>query len=73
MKNGKSTYVLMEKVIMHATTAKMIVTARHMHIWHKYLAMTNGKFMARLKMRQNTCARGVIEKWTVYGTRDLYD
>ena len=38
----------MEKVIMYAPTAKMIVTARYMHIWHKCLAMTNGKIMVRL-------------------------
>ena len=39
----------MKKVIVHATTAKMIVTARHMPIWHECIAMTNGKFMVRLK------------------------
>ena len=32
-----------EKVTMHATMAKMIVTAIYMHIWHECLAMTNGK------------------------------
>ena len=31
--NFLSKYVLLKKVIMHATTAKMIVTARYMHIW----------------------------------------
>ena len=33
---------------MHATTAKITATARYMHLWHKFLAMTNGKIMVRL-------------------------
>ena len=37
-----------EKLIMHATTAKIIVTVGYMHIWHKCLAMKNGKIMVRL-------------------------
>ena len=44
---------------MHATTAKMIVTARYMHIWHGCLAMTNGKIMVRLKTEtEHLCKRG---------------
>ena len=44
---------------MHATTAKMIVTARYMYIWHKCLAMTNGKIMVRLKTdTEHLCKRG---------------
>ena len=34
---------------MHATTANIIVTTRYIHLWHECLAMTNGKFMVRLK------------------------
>ena len=40
-RNGESKYVLMEKVTVHATTAKKTVTKRYMHLWHKCLAMTN--------------------------------
>ena len=40
-----------KKVIVHATTAKIIVTARYMHLWHEYLAMTNGKIMVRLNTK----------------------
>ena len=44
---------------MHATTAKIIVTARYMHIWHKCLAMTNGKIMLRLNTEtEHLCKRG---------------
>ena len=51
----------MKKVIMHATTAKIIVTARYMHLWHEYLAMTNGKVMVRLKNEtEHLCKRGDI-------------
>ena len=39
-----------KKLIMHATTAKMIVTVRYMHIWHEYLATTIGKIMVRLNI-----------------------
>ena len=39
----------MKKVIMYATTVKIILTARYMHLWHECLAMTNGKIMVRLK------------------------
>ena len=34
---------LLKNVIMHATTAKMIVTARYMFLWLECLAMTNAK------------------------------
>ena len=30
-----------EKVIMHATTAKITVTKKYMHLWHACLVMTN--------------------------------
>ena len=44
---------------MHAATEKMIVTERHMHIWHECLAMTNGKLMVRLKTKtEHLCKRG---------------
>ena len=39
MKNGDSKYVLMKKVIVHASTAKIAVTKRYMHLWHVYLAI----------------------------------
>ena len=39
----------MKKVTVHGTTAKIIVTARYMHIWNKCIAMTNGKFRVVLK------------------------
>ena len=39
----------MKKAIVHAKTEKIIVTKRYMHLWHEYLAMTNVKFMVRLK------------------------
>ena len=43
-------------------SAKMIVTARYMHIWHECIAMTNGKFMVRLKTEtEHLCKRGDIE------------
>ena len=59
MKNGESKYILMKKVIVHATTAKIIVTIRYMHLWHECLAMTNRKFMVRLKTEtEHLCKRG---------------
>ena len=44
---------------MHATMTKIIVTARYMHLWDKFLAITNGKFMVRLKTEtEHLCNRG---------------
>ena len=43
MRNGEGKYVLMKKVIMHATTAKIVMTIRYTHLWHECLAMTNTK------------------------------
>ena len=40
MKNGESKYVLMKKVIVHATKAKITMTIRYTHLWHVCLAMT---------------------------------
>ena len=37
------------KLSMHKTTAKIIMTEGYMHLWHKFLAMMNGKIMVRLK------------------------
>ena len=46
---------------MHATTAKMIVTARYRYIWHECLEMTKGKIMVRLKTEtEHLCKRGGI-------------
>ena len=47
--NVQSKYVWMKKAIVHATTAKILVTARYIHLWNECLAMTNGKIMVRLK------------------------
>ena len=61
MRNIKSNYVLIKKVIVHVTTAKIIVTARHMHLWQEYLAMTNGKIMVIMKTEtEHLCQRGDI-------------
>ena len=52
-------YVLLKKLIMHETSAKMIVTARYMHIWLECLAMMNGKIMVRLNTEtEHLCKRG---------------
>ena len=47
--NVQSKSVLMKKAIVHAKTAKIIVTVRYMHLWHECLAITNGKIMVILK------------------------
>ena len=39
LQNVQSKYFLMKKVIVRATTAKKIVTAIYMHLWHECLAM----------------------------------
>ena len=41
MRNGKSKYVLMINVIIHATTARITVTKGYMHLWHVCQIMTN--------------------------------
>ena len=41
MRDGESKYVLMKKLIVHATTEKIKVTKRYMHLWHACLVMTN--------------------------------
>ena len=43
MRNGESKYVLMKKVIVHATTAKITMTIRYTHLCHECLVMTNAK------------------------------
>ena len=49
---------LMKEATVHATTDKIIVTARYMHLWHKYIAMMNGKIMVRLKTEtEHLCKR----------------
>ena len=49
----------MKKLIVHATTTRIIVTARYMHLWHGCLAMTNGKIMVRLNNEtEHFCKRG---------------
>ena len=49
LQNVQSKYFLMKKVIVHATTAKIIVTAIYMHLWHVCLATTHRKIMVILK------------------------
>ena len=39
--NGEGKYVLMIKVIVHVTMAKIMMTIRYTHLWHVCLAMTN--------------------------------
>ena len=49
----------MKRLILHATTAKIIVTTRYMHLWNECLAMKNGKIMVRLKTEtEHLCKRG---------------
>ena len=43
--------VLRKKVIVHATTAKMIMTKRDTHIWHECLVMTAAKVKTMVKVR----------------------
>ena len=43
LRNGKSKYVLMKKLIVHATTAKITMTIRYTYLWHACLVMTNAK------------------------------
>ena len=42
-RNGESKYVLMKKVIVHATTAKITMTIRYTHLWQECLVLTNAK------------------------------
>ena len=42
-RNDVSQYVLMKKVIVHATTAKMTMTIRYTHLWQECIVMTNEK------------------------------
>ena len=59
LQNVQSKYNLMKKVIVYATTAKITVTARYMHLWHECLAMTDGKIMVRLKTEtEHLCKSG---------------
>ena len=44
-------YVLMKKVIVHETTAKMKTTIRLMHLWHECLVMTNAKVESMATVR----------------------
>ena len=43
MRNGEGKYGLMIKVIVNATTEKITVTKRYMHLWKECLAMTNAQ------------------------------
>ena len=51
MRNGEGKYVLMRKVIVHVTTAKMTTTIRYTHIWNEYLVMTNAKVEIMVTVR----------------------
>ena len=35
MRNGESMYVLIKKLIVHATTAKITMIIRYTHLWHE--------------------------------------
>ena len=41
IRNGENKTVLMKKVIVHATTAKITAAKRYMNLWHVFLVMTN--------------------------------
>ena len=43
MRNDVSKYVLMKKVVVNITTAKVKMTIRYTHIWHKCIVMTTHK------------------------------
>ena len=49
--NGEGKYVLMKKVIVYVTTAKVTTTIRYMHIWHECLVMTNAKVKNMMTVR----------------------
>ena len=51
IKNGKGKYVLMEKVIVHVTTAKIMMTGIYTHLWHECLAMTDAKLKSMVTVR----------------------
>ena len=51
MRNDVSKYVLMKKLIVHATTAKMTMTIRYTHLWHECLVMTNAKLESMVTVR----------------------
>ena len=49
----------MKKLIVHATAAKIILTAIYMHLWHECLEIKNRKIMVRLKTEtEHLCKRG---------------
>ena len=49
----------MKKVSMYVTVAKMIVTARYMHIWQICLEIKNGEIMVILNNEtEDLCKRG---------------
>ena len=56
-----STLTLFRSLSVKVATAKIIATAKYMHIWHECLAMTNGKIMVRLKTEtEHFCNRSDI-------------
>ena len=62
----------MKKVIMHGTMARILVTARYLHLWHECIAMMNRKFIVRLKTEtEHLCKRGDIVQYSLW-TRVLY-
>ena len=70
--NFQIKYVLMKKLIVHATMSKMIVIARYMHIWHECLAITNVKIMVRLKTEtEHLCKRGYREMDSICNKRSV--
>ena len=50
-RNLEIKYVLMKKVIVHATTAKMTMTIIYTHLWHECIVMTNAKVESMVTVR----------------------
>ena len=51
MRNGEIKYVIMKKLILHATPAIITVTKRYMHLWHVCLSMMNVQVKVMVRFR----------------------
>ena len=60
--NIQSKYVLMRKVIIHATTTKIMVTTRYRHLWHECLAMTNVQVEILVTVRNEPIGFWILEQ-----------
>ena len=73
LQNVQSNYVLMKKVIVHATMAKILVTARYIHLWYECLATANEKIMVRLKTEtEHLCKRGDIVRDILWNNSSVW-